>query len=64
MVKGYLMYKVENITFKREYVKNINDIDKVGLYLRYINFKSGIIKKEQENVSLIFKGKVLHGKGS
>lgn len=58
-MKGYIMYKVGHITFKKEYIKDFNQLNKVDLFIRYINFKSGIIKDEQVNVDLVFKNKVI-----
>ena len=55
------MYKVGHITFKKEYVKNFNDLSEADIFIRLINFKTGIIKSEKDNVNLIFKGRTIAG---
>ena len=60
-MKGYIMYKVGHVTFKKEYVKNFNDLGEADIFIRLINFKTGIIKSEKDNVNLIFKGRTIAG---
>ena len=60
-MKGYIMYKVGHVTFKKEYVKNFNDLSEADIFIRLINFKKGIIKSEKDNVNLIFKGRSIAG---
>ena len=60
-MKGYIIYKVGHITFKKEYVRNFNDLSEVDIFIRLINFKTGIIKSEKDNVSMIFKGRTIAG---
>ena len=55
------MYKVGHVTFKKEYVKNFNDLSETDIFIRLINFKTGIIKSERDNVNLIFKGRTIAG---
>ena len=55
------MYKVGHVTFKKEYVKNFNDLSEADIFIRLINFKNGIIKSEKDNVNLIFKGRSIAG---
>ena len=55
------MYKVGHVTFKKEYVKNFNDLSETDIFIRLINFKTGIIKSEKDNVNLIFKGRTIAG---
>ena len=60
-MKGYIMYKVGHVTFKKEYVKNFNDLSEADIFIRLINFKKGIIKSEKDNVNLVFKGRTIAG---
>lgn len=60
-MKGYIFYKVGHVTFKREYVKNFNDLSDSDIFIRLINFKTGIIKSEKDNVNMIFKGRTIAG---
>ena len=60
-MKGYIMYRVGHITFEREYIKNFEALSEVDIYIRFINFKTGIIKNEKDNVNLIFKGRTIAG---
>ena len=60
-MKGYIMYKVGHVTFKKEYVKNFNDLSETDIFIRLINFKTGIIKSERDNVNLVFKGRTIAG---
>ena len=60
-MKGYIMYKVGHVTFKKEYVKNFNDLSEADIFIRLINFKTGIIKSEKDNVNLVFKGRTIAG---
>ena len=55
------MYKVGHVTFKKEYVKNFNDLSETDIFIRLINFKTGIIKSEKDNVNLVFKGRTIAG---
>ena len=55
------MYKVGRVTFKKEYVKNFNDLREADIFIRLINFKTGIIKSEKDNVNLVFKGRTIAG---
>ena len=49
-MKGYILYKVGHITFKKEYIKNFEALSEVDIFIRFINFKTGIIKSEKDNV--------------
>ena len=60
-MKGYIFYKVGHVTFKKEYVKNFNDLSEADIFIRMINFKTGIIKSEKDSVNLIFKGRTIAG---
>ena len=60
-MKGYIMYRVGHITFEREYIKNFEALDKVDIFIRLINFKRRIVKSEEDNVNLIFKGLTIAG---
>ena len=60
-MKGYIIYKVGHVTFKKEYVSNFNDLSEVDIFILFINFKTGIIKSEKDNVNLIFKGRTIAG---
>lgn len=60
-MKGYIFYKVGHVTFKKEYVSNFNDLSGSDIFIRLLNFKTGIIKSEKENVNLIFKGRTIAG---
>ncbi|HJE20603.1 MAG TPA: hypothetical protein K8V35_09640, partial [Aliicoccus persicus] len=60
-MRGYIMYKVGHITFKKEYVPNSNDLSESDIFIRLINFKTDIIKSERENVNLVFKGQIIAG---
>ena len=60
-MRGYIMYKVGHITFKKEYVPNFNDLSESDIFIRLINFKTDIIKNERENVNLVFKGQIIAG---
>ena len=55
------MYKVGHVTFKKEYVKNFNDLREADIFIRLINFKYGIIKSEKDNVNMVFKGRTIAG---
>ena len=55
------MYKVGHVTFKKEYVKNFNDLSEADIFIRLINFKRRIIKSEKDNVNLVFKGRTIVG---
>ena len=60
-MKGYIIYRVGHITFEREYIKNFGALDKADIFIRLINFKTGVIKSEKDNVNLIFKGRTIAG---
>ena len=60
-MKGYIIYKVGHVTFKKEYVKNFEALSETDIFIRLINFKTGIIKSEKDNVNLIFKGRTIAG---
>ena len=60
-MKGYIMYKVGHVTFKKEYIKNFEELSEADIFIRLINFKTGIIKNEKDNVNLIFKGQSIAG---
>ena len=60
-MKGYIMYKVGHITFKKEYIRNFETLSKSDIFMRFINFKTGIINIEKDNVSLVFKGRTIAG---
>ena len=60
-MKGYIIYRVGHMTFKREYIKNFETLSKSDIFIRLINFKNGIIKSEKDNVNLIFKGRTIAG---
>ena len=60
-MKGYIMYRVGHITFEREYIKNFETLSEADIFIRLINFKTGIIKNEKDNVNLIFKGRSIAG---
>ena len=60
-MEGYIIYRVGHITFKREYIKNFEALDKADIFIRLINFKNGITKSEEDNVNLIFKGRTIAG---
>ena len=60
-MKGYIMYKVGHITFKKEYIRNFEALSKSDIFIRLINFKTGIIKSEKDNVNLMFKGRTIAG---
>ena len=55
------MYKVGHVTFKKEYVKNFNYLSEADIFIRLINFKTGIINSEKDNVNLNFKGRTIAG---
>ena len=60
-MKGYIMYKVGHVTFEREYIKNFETLSEADIFIRLLNFKTGIIKSEKDNVNLIFKGRTIAG---
>ena len=60
-MKGYIMYKVGHVTFKKEYIKNFEALDEADIFIRLINFKTGIIKSEKDNVNMVFKGRTIAG---
>ena len=60
-MKGYIMYRVGHITFEREYIRNFEELSEADIFIRLINFKTGIINSEKDNVNLIFKGRTIAG---
>ena len=60
-MKGYIMYKVGHVTFEREYIKNFEELSEADIFIRLLNFKTGIIKSEKDNVNLVFKGRTISG---
>ena len=60
-MKGYIMYKVGHVTLEKEYVKNFEALSEADIYIRLINFKTGVIKSEKDNVNLVFKGRTIAG---
>ena len=60
-MKGYIMYRVGHITFEMEYIKNFEALSEVDIFIRLINFKTGIIKSEKDNVNMVFKGRTIAG---
>ena len=60
-MKGYIMYRVGHITLEKEYIKNFEALSEVDIFIRFINFKTGIIKSEKDNVNLVFKGRTIAG---
>ena len=60
-MRGYIMYKVGHVTFKKEYIKNFEALDEADIFIRLINFKTGIIKSEKDNVNMVFKGRTIAG---
>ena len=60
-MKGYLIYRVGHVTFKKEYIKNFEELSEADIFIRLINFKTRIIKSEKDNVNLIFKGRTIAG---
>ena len=60
-MKGYIIYRVGHIIFEREYIKNFEELSETDIFIRLINFKTGIIKSEKDNVNLIFKGRTIAG---
>ena len=60
-MKGYIIYRVGHITFKKEYIRNFETLSKSDIFIRFINFKTGVIKSEEDNVNLIFKGRTIAG---
>lgn len=60
-MKGYIMYRVGHIIFKKEYIKNFEALSEADIFIRLINFKKGVIRSERDNVNLIFKGRTIAG---
>ena len=60
-MKGYIIYKVGHITFEKEYIKNFEALDKADIFIRLINFKRRIVKSEEDNVNMVFKGRTIAG---
>ena len=60
-MKGYIMYKIGHVTFKKEYIKNFEELSDADIFIRLINFKTRIINSEKDNVNLIFKGRTIAG---
>ena len=55
------MYKIGHVTFKKEYIKNFEELSDADIFIRLINFKTRIINSEKDNVNLIFKGRTIAG---
>ena len=60
-MKGYIMYKVGHVTLEKEYIKNFEELSEADIFIRLVNFKTGIIKSEKDNVNLVFKGRTISG---
>lgn len=60
-MKGYIMYKVGHVTLKKEYVENFKALSEADIFIRLINFKTGVIKSEKDNVNMVFKGQTIAG---
>ena len=60
-MRGYIFYKVGHVTLKKEYIRNFNDLSEADIFIRLLNFKTGIIKSEKDNVNLVFKGRTISG---
>ena len=60
-MKGYIIYRVGHITFEREYIKNFEALSEADIFIRLINFKRSIIKSEEDNINLVFKGRTIAG---
>ena len=60
-MKGYIIYRVGHIIFEREYIKNFEELSEADIFIRLLNFKTGIIKSEKDNVNLVFKGRTISG---
>ena len=60
-MKGYLIYRVGHVTLKKEYIRNFGTLSKSDIFIRLLNFKTGIIKSEEDNVNLVFKGRTIAG---
>ena len=60
-MKGYIMFRVGHVTLEKEYIKNFKELSEVDIFIRFINFKTGIINIEKDNVNLVFKGRTIAG---
>ena len=60
-MKGYIMFRVGHVTLEKEYIKNFEELSDADIFIRLINFKTGVIKREKDNVNLIFKGRTIAG---
>ena len=60
-MKGYIMFRVGHVTLEKEYIKNFEELSEVDIFIRFINFKTGIINIEKDNVNLVFKGRTIAG---
>ena len=60
-MKGYIMFRVGHVTLEKEYIKNFEALSKSDIFIRLINFKTGIINSEKDNANLIFKGRTIAG---
>ena len=60
-MKGYIMYRVGHVTLEKEYVKNFEALSEADIFIRLLNFKTGIIKSEKDHVNLVFKGRTISG---
>ena len=52
--KGYLLFKVDGITFDKKF---INNVDMYNIYMQFINFKRRVTVGH--NVNVVFKGMTL-----
>ena len=60
-MKGYIRYRVGHVTLEKEYVKNFEALSEADIFIRLINFKTGIIKNEKDNANMVFKGRTISG---
>ena len=60
-MKGYIIYRVGHVTFKKEYIKNFEELSDADIFIRLINFERRIVKSEKDNVNLVFKGLAIAG---
>ena len=60
-MKGYIMFRVGHVTLEKEYIKNFAELSDADIFIRLINFKTGITKSEKENANLVFKGRTIAG---
>lgn len=60
-MKGYIIYRVGHVTFKKEYIKNFEALSEADIFIRLINFKTGVVKSEKDNANMVFKGRTIAG---